>query len=240
MQNSGIKLLVSPRSKEEALECIKAKVDIIDVKNPLEGSLGANFPWIVKEIVELTKSEIPVSATIGDLPDLPGTASLAALGMATCGVKYIKAGLKGPKSIESAIYLMKQITKAVKDFKDDIKVVAAAYADYERFGSINPLKIVDVAYNAGCDIAMIDTGIKDGKSLLNFLNKKNLIDLVKKGHEKGLEIALAGSLKESDFIILKEIEPDIIGVRTAACDISDRVKGKIKADKIKVLRSLLF
>ncbi len=37
-----MKLLVSPYTVEEAGEVLKGRADIIDVKNPKEGSLGAN------------------------------------------------------------------------------------------------------------------------------------------------------------------------------------------------------
>jgi len=239
VKKNGIKLLVSPRSKIEALECIKAGVDIIDIKNPVEGSLGANFPWIIKEILEITPKEIPVSATIGDLPDLPGTASLAALGVATCGVSYIKAGIKGSNTLDAAINIMKQIVKAVKDYDKNIKVVAAAYADYERFNTINPLLITEVAYKAGCDIGMIDTGIKDGRGLFEFLNFDELKQLIHDGHDKNIQVALAGSLKEKDFSVLKQLTPDIIGIRGAACEENDRLNGMIKSEKIQILKNLL-
>ncbi|MFX1267117.1 MAG: (5-formylfuran-3-yl)methyl phosphate synthase, partial [Promethearchaeota archaeon] len=42
-----MKLLVSPRNLEEAAVAIESNVDYIDCKNPDEGSLGANFPWII-------------------------------------------------------------------------------------------------------------------------------------------------------------------------------------------------
>ncbi|MGY3677681.1 uncharacterized protein (UPF0264 family) [Streptomyces sp. TE33382] len=40
-------LLISPDGVEEALDCAKAAehLDIVDVKKPDEGSLGANYPW---------------------------------------------------------------------------------------------------------------------------------------------------------------------------------------------------
>ncbi|MCJ7714056.1 hypothetical protein MUO66_06325, partial [Candidatus Bathyarchaeota archaeon] len=42
-----MKLLLSPKNKKEAIETIVGGADIIDVKNPTEGPLGANFPWII-------------------------------------------------------------------------------------------------------------------------------------------------------------------------------------------------
>ena len=42
-------LLISPDGVEEALDCAKAAehLDIVDVKKPDEGSLGANYPWVI-------------------------------------------------------------------------------------------------------------------------------------------------------------------------------------------------
>ncbi len=49
-----MKLLISPMNENEALEAIAGGADIIDVKNPKEGALGANYPWIIKRIKEVT------------------------------------------------------------------------------------------------------------------------------------------------------------------------------------------
>jgi len=49
-----VQVLISPVSLEEATSIIDTDVDIIDVKNVNEGSLGAQFPWRTKKVVELT------------------------------------------------------------------------------------------------------------------------------------------------------------------------------------------
>jgi len=86
-----MKVLVSPMNVAEALQAIEGGADIIDVKNPAEGSLGANFPWVIREISEIAKKHgKEISATTGDMPFKPGTASLAALGAAVAGADYIK------------------------------------------------------------------------------------------------------------------------------------------------------
>ncbi|MEM0353700.1 MAG: (5-formylfuran-3-yl)methyl phosphate synthase, partial [Archaeoglobaceae archaeon] len=79
-------VLVSPKDLSEALEAIEGGADIIDVKNPSEGSLGANFPWVIRDVANIAKKyRKEVSATTGDMPFKPGTASLAALGAAIAG-----------------------------------------------------------------------------------------------------------------------------------------------------------
>src|SRR3989304_2968740 len=118
-----MKLLISPVDEKEAVEAVSGGADIIDVKNPKEGALGASFPWVIKRVKEVTPEPIEVSCTLGDLPNLPGAMSLAALGAATTGVDYIKAGLYGLKTKKEAVYLMQNVTRAVKDCNPSIKVV---------------------------------------------------------------------------------------------------------------------
>ncbi len=88
-----MKLLISPINKEEAIIASRGGADIVDVKNPKEGSLGANFPWVIRDVKEAVNGRQPISATIGDFNYKPGTASLAAFGAAVAGADYIKVGL---------------------------------------------------------------------------------------------------------------------------------------------------
>ena len=118
-------LLISPINHEEAIESIEGGADIVDVKNPKEGSLGANFPWVIKDIRELTPEDKLVSATVGDVPYKPGTVSLAAMGALVSGADYIKVGLYGPKDYDEGLEVMKNVVKSVKDIKPDAIVVAA-------------------------------------------------------------------------------------------------------------------
>ncbi len=209
-----IRVLVSPSNVEEALECIRGGAEIIDVKNPREGSLGANFPWVIKEITKLAKSYgKDVSATIGDL-DKAGTASLASYGVASLGVDYVKVGLFAGK-IESALEILKCVTKAVKEF--DIKVVAASYADWIRAKTFSPLKLPEVASDADADGVMIDTAIKDGRSTFEFMSFEDLAEFIDRAHENGMFCALAGGLNWNHIDLIKKLKPDIIGVRTMVC-----------------------
>ena len=79
-----MQLLVSPSSIDEARHSVAA--DIIDVKKPSEGSLCANFPWVIREIKEFARK--PVSAAIGDFEFKPGGAALTAYGAACAGAEY--------------------------------------------------------------------------------------------------------------------------------------------------------
>ena len=81
-----MKLMVSVLSAEEAHEAIEGGAEILDIKNPAEGSLGAQPPQVIREVKKFGAGRVEISAAIGDMPNLPGTAALAALGAASCGV----------------------------------------------------------------------------------------------------------------------------------------------------------
>jgi len=234
-----VKLLVSPRDEQEALEAVAGGADIIDVKNPAEGSLGANFPWIIKRIRELVPRNIEVSAAIGDMPSLPGTASLAALGAAISGVNYVKVGLLGPRTFDAAVSLMRPVTRTIKEYNNKIKVVAAAYADWERVGTIDPRLIPDIARKSGSHVAMIDTKVKDGKRLFDFLSLHDLSVIVERSQGMGILSALAGSLQKDDIPVLAKLNVDVIGVRRATCEGIDRISGRISRRKVRELADII-
>lgn len=224
-------VLISPVSYEEAVSILDTGVDIIDVKNVNEGSLGAQFPWHTKKVVELARIRgIRTSATLGDLPYKPGTAALAAFGAAQCGVTYIKAGLYGMNTYEQARDMMEAVRQAVRMVGDTIDVVAAGYADYRRFGGLSPRDLVRAARDAQCNVVMVDTAIKDGKTLFDALTVEEIREFVQLGQEAGLRVALAGSLKAEHAPLLLDLQPDVIGVRGAVCKGKDR-KTRISPEK---------
>jgi len=238
-----IRLLISPKTIEEAKIVINQNIDFIDCKNPKEGSLGANFPWIIKNMKKLIPSESfqLLSATIGDFPNLPGSASLAALGAAVSGADIVKVGLKGPRNTREGIEIMKNVVRAVKDYNDEIMVVAAGYADRIRMDSSPKfLSIPLIAAESGADIAMLDTYKKDGKCLFDFLSETQLLNFKDKANELDIKIALAGNLRVNNILKIKRISPDIIGVRSAVCEGYDRDKGLIKDHLIKELKKELY
>jgi len=221
MEAVNLKLLVSIKSLAEAEKIKSANFDILDIKNPDEGSLGANYPGVIKSIRE-EYSEFPVSAAGGDLPGQSGIASQVSFALASLKVDYIKLGLYGFKSIESAVLMLEEAIKAVKLSGNQIKLIAAAYADYQENNTINPLFLNEIAFKTNIDGIMIDTLNKSGKNLFSFLKVDDLKSFVKQAKKAEVFSALAGSLKSEDLPILREINPNIIGFRGAVCENKDR------------------
>ncbi|MDP2837478.1 MAG: (5-formylfuran-3-yl)methyl phosphate synthase [Methanobacteriaceae archaeon] len=232
-------LLISPINTDEALEAIEGGADIVDVKNPKEGSLGASFPWIIKGVREMTPEDMLVSATLGDVPYKPGTVSLAAMGALVSGADYIKVGLYGTKNYDEALEVMENVVRTVRENSSDAVVVASGYADAHRVGAIDPMEIPKVAAEAGADLAMVDTAVKDGKTLFDFMDMDDLQKFVNEIHDYGLKSALAGSVKKDQLKPLYDINCDVVGVRGAACIGGDRNTGKIHRSAVGELKNMI-
>jgi uncharacterized protein (UPF0264 family) len=228
-----MQLLVSPSTIEEAKRSVAA--DIIDVKKPSEGSLGANFPWVIREVKSVISK--PLSAAIGDFDYKPGGAALAAYGAACAGADYIKIGLAF-EGQDKARDVIRAVVKAVRDEFPKKSVVIAAYSDYQRMHSISPFDMAPVAAECGADVVMVDTGIKDRKSTFAFMNEETLRSFTEKNKKLGLKTALAGALKFEDIGALKRIDPDIIGVRGMVCggDRSATIQEELVATALSLIR----
>jgi (5-formylfuran-3-yl)methyl phosphate synthase len=231
-----MRLLVSVADAAEARVAVEAGVEIVDVKNPAEGSLGAPAPGVIERVREIVPRERPVSAAIGDLPGLPGTAALAALGAARSGAAYVKVGLWGTSTADEAVAVLRAAREAVDGVA---AVIAGAYADAERVpsGPLPPAAVVGAARRAGVGGCLLDTAVKDGRGLFEWLDPDELAALVAEGHAAGLEMALAGALRVEDLSLVRATGADIAGVRAAACR-DGRRTAPLDAERIGRLRAV--
>jgi hypothetical protein len=221
MEAVKLKLLISIKSVEEALIIKDSKFDILDIKNPAEGSLGANFPGVIKEIKEKSPNRV-ISAAGGDLPGLPGLSSQITFGLANLKPNYIKLGFYNFNNLETAAKMINEAKKAIKLSGNSAKLIAAAYGDYKEINSFNPFLLNKLAFETEIDGIMIDTINKDGRSLFDFLNPAELKDFCQQAKKADVFSALAGSLSFDDVGLLQEIQPDIVGFRGAVCENNDR------------------
>ena len=229
-----MRLLVSVVDEGEAREAAAAGADIVDVKNPAEGSLGAPSPTVIEGVRAAVPAELPVSAAIGDMPNLPGTAALAALGAARSGATFVKVGLWGVSTETDAIDLL----RAVRAGAPDAIVVAAAYADARRVAHapLAPELLPRVTRAAGVGVCLLDTAVKDGRGLLDWLSPDALTALVAEAHDAGLQMALAGALRAEDLPAVLGTAADIAGVRSAAC-CDGRRSGPLDPERVRALRA---
>ncbi|MFB6199666.1 MAG: (5-formylfuran-3-yl)methyl phosphate synthase [Candidatus Nanohaloarchaea archaeon] len=209
-----MKSLVTVKNAREAETVSEFDPDIVDIKNPDEGSLGAPSPSTLESIMDVLPEDRAVSVAVGDVPDLPGTVGMAVQGASQHGPEYVKVGLKGPRTKEDAVNLMRVAAEASGENQS---IVLAGYADYREIDGVSLLDIPDVAVESGVDGVMVDTAVKGEGNLFEHADREVLKKFVSKSSDRGFFTAAAGSLSPEDVGIVRDIGFDVIGVRGAIC-----------------------
>jgi uncharacterized protein (UPF0264 family) len=207
-------LLVSVRSAAEAETAIAGGADLIDVKEPIRGSLGRADPCVLADVLRKVAGRRPVSAALGELSERqdndPSPLTLAALA-------FVKWGLAG---CYPDIDWRRQLTNFAAEMPQAAHgplAVTVAYAD-SRLAQAPPLAdVVDFAC-ARPGVLLIDTWNKTpGRGLLDWLSLLDLATLRRRCRIHGVRLALAGSLGLSEIEQLLDLQPDWFAVRGAAC-----------------------
>jgi len=86
---------------------------------------------------------------------------------------------------------------------------------------------------------MVDTAVKDGKTLFDFMDEDAISRFTQDTHDRGLKNALAGSVKEEQLKKLYDLGCDVVGIRGAACTGGDRNSGKINRSAVARLKELM-
>ncbi len=227
------KLLVSVWWPEEVRDALEGGADIIDIKNPKRGSLGAPSLRVVSEISRNYGGVVELSAAVGDITCCPEMAALAAYTLSKLGMNYVKVGLQ-VNDEKLGLEIVKEVSETVGSLS---KVIIVGYADYIRIKTLSPMKIIDLAYKGGAYGVMIDTRIKDGLTTLDFLSTHYLKEFVNRAKKLGLLKALAGGLKRNQVKHVVNLGFDVIGFRTAACN-NGRL-GRVSKAKVHELKTAL-
>ena len=213
-------LLVSVKNSEEAMLVLAAGVDIIDLKDPSMGALGALDLAATKEIVCLVNgqkqlcatqvSATQVSATVGEHHSCVNALMADIRTRVDTGVDIIKIAV-------SDLFKQPDFYEEISVFtKLDVKIVAVFFADEE----IN-LNLLPTLKNAGFYGAMLDTKNKQ-YDLLHVQQQDNLCLFTQRCHYYQLTSGLAGSLQPQYIDLLMEINPTYIGFRGGLCENSCR------------------
>jgi uncharacterized protein (UPF0264 family) len=229
-----MRLLVSVVDAAEAAEAAAGGADIVDVKDPATGALGAAAPAVVGAVRAVTPAALPVSVALGDGPFEPAAAARAARAVALRGVAFVKLGLRAT-ALDRARATLVAVRAALPP---DVAVVVAGFADRERAGAPAPLELPGLARAAGVQGCLLDTAVKDGRGLFDWLDDAALRAFVGACRAHGLLSALAGSLQLADCARLGPIGPDIAGVRGAACA-GDRLRGRVSGARVRALARAL-
>jgi (5-formylfuran-3-yl)methyl phosphate synthase len=229
-------LMVSVQNLAEANEAVAGGADIVDVKNLREMMVGSNFPPVIREVRNAFPKRIHVSVTLGVVPNQAGTVAMAVYGAAALGATSVKVGFV-ESDYATALRILQESRRALEGF--DTKLIAATFADSHLYRGIDPTLVVKLGRESRSDGILIDTLVKDGRNLFDFLGERQLKELVLEGKEAGMSTALSGALKVENLHTLVRINPDIVGVRGAVCTRGDRESGNVVASAVAALRDEL-
>jgi uncharacterized protein (UPF0264 family) len=229
-QATGPLMLASVADLAEAAFVLEAGVDVVDLKDPVQGALGAWPLPMLRRAVERHGGRVILSATVGDLPAVPDMVTEAARRVADTGVDIVKVGLfAGQASTDD----LKATVSALGGLTaEGIDLVAVMMADQPLH-----LDLVTAVSAAGFKGVMLDTADKSAGSLRAHRSPEELRGFVARGRKHGLLTGLAGSLTLADIAPLAALEPDYLGFRGALCT-AGRTSG-LSMDRVTAVRQAM-
>jgi uncharacterized protein (UPF0264 family) len=200
------RLLASVRSVPEARQALAGGADILDLKEPSAGALGAVPLAVSAAVVRLVAGRVPVSATIGDLPMEPHTLARAVTARAATGVTFVKIGFFRTALFQSCLDAIEGAPRG------EARLVAVLFADRSP-----PVHRLEAIAAAGFSGVMLDTCAKGAGGLRVHATDATLADFLAQARRVRLFAGLAGSLELGDIGPLLALRPDYLGFRGALC-----------------------
>ncbi|MCI0332462.1 MAG: (5-formylfuran-3-yl)methyl phosphate synthase [Planctomycetes bacterium] len=221
------RLLVSVRDATEALAALTGGADVIDVKEPDRGSLGAADATTIAAVVRTVNGRAPVTAAAGELVDLMRSPQPPI----SAGVSLFKIGLAGCSSVPNWPSRWKEMIAMMWPHADAPRhAVAVAYADWRIADSPRPDEVLRAAVELGSPALLIDTWNKSAGSLFDHWSAQQLRTFVQSVRSHKLLVVLAGSLHGESLTAAAQLRPDLLAVRTAACDAGR--SGPVSRDRV--------
>ena len=219
--------LASVSSVEEARQVRFLGVDVIDLKDPGKGALGALDEDSVRSIAALIGNRTTLSATIGDLPGYAAGLESAVTRMHACGVDIVKVGVFDTSISPFALSAFNRLTDR------QIRIVLVFFAEFF------PLDIdFQRLKHTGITGVMLDTCEKASGNLRQKLDHETLSKFVTDARQARLITGLAGSLTREDIPPLLRVNPDYLGFRGALCEQHKRTM-QIDSTKVAGIRKLI-
>ena len=222
------KYLASIQSMQEALLIEHQLPDILDMKNPMTGALGAMLVTEVTQIVQRINGRCLTSATVGDLNMDATVMSEALNAMSQSQVDYLKIGLFDDPNLHDCLEALKPKLKQLPQ-----PVIAVLFAD-----QISDATLVPTLAACGFAGVMLDTATKQGQRLTQLWSKTALERFVLQTRQAGILSGLAGALTFEDIAVLRPLNADYLGFRSALCEHQQRTAA-LNPNRLEQLRLAL-
>ena len=204
-------LIVSVRSANEALAALQGGADLIDVKEPHHGSLGAATDEVLHEVADAVVGRRPLSAALGELADgvsMPPETTLK-------HYSYAKIGLAGTAADDA--HWRQKWAQAVAQLPVHLSPVGVIYADASTCGAPELDHVIRQASALSCGALLVDTFTKDGLTLLDHWCESDVAGFVQAAKQNRMLSVVAGALDHDAAEAVAKLNPDYIAVRSAVC-----------------------
>lgn len=223
-------LLISVTNLKEARLALENGADLIDLKDPNAGALGALPISVVRSVVAYVKQTDryrSTSATIGDVPMQSDTLRDRVKKMQETNVDYIKIGFFETSNYQASLNALSHLAKS------GVKLIAVLFAEMKY-----PDNLIQAITQAGFVGVMLDTAEKNGLNLLDYFDDMELLAFVQNATKSDLIVGLAGSLKSQHIALLKKLNPTYLGFRGGVCE-GDLRYLSLQGEKIQQIKRLL-
>lgn len=237
-------LLVSVRNAAEARLVVNTGVAVLDVKDPARGALGRADESVWREILAVAgkprvepayaetssgratrvDSGVVMSLALGELLEvepcaIPEGVDVLKMGLAHCGRQHC-SGQQGSDGGWVRKWLeFREQTEALS--KRSFRWIAVAYFDASaQAPDLEEVKTFAIQQQlAG---VLIDSYEKTGQTMTDVYSWEKLSSCRDELVAAGMLLAIAGQIRVETLPVLKRLEPHLIAVRSAVCELRDR------------------
>jgi (5-formylfuran-3-yl)methyl phosphate synthase len=210
------RFLASVRDVGEALLAVRLGAEVIDLKEPRQGALGAvPLAEQARILAALGPSRPIVSATVGDLPLDPHALAAAIRRTSSSGVDVVKFGVFAAG--EAALAGLAALDAELRRAPPPTQLVPLFFAD--RLPGIDQAITLGRAALrvAGVSGVMLDTADKEAGALPEIFDCEDLAAFATAVQETGGFAGLAGSLRLEHIPTLAVTGANLLGFRCALC-----------------------
>jgi dihydroneopterin aldolase len=219
------RMLASVADAAEAEAVLQLGADIVDLKDPRRGALGAVSLDAARAAIATVARRSETSAALGDPPYDEDALLAGARALATMGVDYVKLAVDAPT--------LDRLGDCLSGLARAVGVVGMMFAD-ERPDFALLAKLSALGFKG----AMLDTRDKTRGRLIAHLDVVSLSQFCSECRALNLISGLAGSLEAPDVPRLLLLGPDVLGFRGALCRAHDR-KDAIDPQAVALIRDLI-
>ena len=186
-----------------------AGADLIDLKEPRHGSLGAVDPAVMRDVVRRRwpRAGERRAGRVGRCHNCGGGQYSARHFACQVWTGRLRAQPDWPRRLGTTLAAL----------PDNVGGVAVAYADWKGAAAPAPTAVLEHAARIGCRAVLVDTWHKGARSLLDLWNLHECAAFVARIHEAGLLAVLGGSLTGCAISQLLPLAPNYVAVRGAVC-----------------------